>query len=236
VSLRAAANYRNSQRAYFLARSGFGVFARFPELRNYYEPGKLEVVPYVTEGDKVLQIMWEDEESKINVASNTSETLNRLEKLFDILQIDPGKFDQIRRWMAEARRGFYLLTELHRFLSDEEYTKVAPFLTVYSSSQNALNAQNAPKKININTATETVLNSVISARNNPNISLSTILSKRKEHPYGSGDIGTDLSADFMPSSNVFKIYSQATCGGFTKQIEAVIDLTNSKVPLYWRAL
>jgi hypothetical protein len=71
VSLRAAVNFRNSQRAYFLARSGFGVFAKFPELRSFIPQGELGTVPYVSEGDRELGILWEDERGKINVTSIT---------------------------------------------------------------------------------------------------------------------------------------------------------------------
>ena len=236
VSLRAAVNFRDSQRAYFLARSGFGVFARFPELRDYTPQGELSPpLPYVSEGDKVLQILWEDERGKINITNIVSgnDAFKRLTKLFEILQIDQNKLDDISRWMIAEQRGFYLLTELHGFLTDDEYRKVAGFLTV--------STPNTDNKININTASSEVLQSLgFSAAD-----AKSIVESAKQEPYdpskkpitSAPGITTMISGQLVTSSNVFKVSSIATVGGYTKQIDAIMTLNGPQYTInYWRAL
>jgi type II secretory pathway component PulK len=241
VSLRAAANYRNSQRAYFLARSGFGVFARFPDVRGYSRQGELSLpVPYVSEGDKVLQLLWEDESGKINITniSKGNDAYNRLTNLFLILQIDQNIIDEMSRWQSQEQRGFYLLTELHRFLSDEDYGKVEKFLTV-STTDN---------KININTASSQVLQSLgFSAPDAAKIAESA-----QQEPYGSSTkpinsapgVTTMIASQLVASSNVYKVRSVATVGavdgvgGYKKQIDVIMTLggLNGYTVNYWRAL
>jgi len=232
VSLRAAANYRDSQRAYFIAHSGFGVFARFPQLRDYIPQGIFGEVPYVTEGDRVLQMKWEDESGKINVTKiiNGNPAYNRLTILFDILQIDQNKLAQMSSWMFSQRQDLHLLTELHRFLSDEDYGKVAPFLTVNPSGNT---------NININTASSQVLQSL----GLTGAEAQKILESVQQYPYDpikkpintttAPGTTTTMIGQLATSSNVFKVTSIATVGGYTKQIEAI--MTSGQVN-YWRAI
>ncbi len=235
VSLRAAANYRDSQRAYFIAHSGFGVFARFPQLRDYIPQGELGTVPYVTEGDKVLQMKWEDESGKINV-TKIGPIYSRLVNLFNIVQIDQNKLDQITSWSQTQKQDLHLITELHRFLSDEEYGKVAPFLTVSTGSNT---------NININTASSQVLQSLgLTAEE-----AQKIMESVQQDPYD--PIKKPINTTTVPvtnplliiiigqlttSSNVFKVTSVATVGGYTKQIEAIMTLGSSGPLNYWRAI
>jgi len=235
VSLRAAANFRDSQRAYFIAHSGFGVFARYPQLRDYIRQGELGEVPYVTEGDKVLQMEWEDESGKINVTKiiNGNAAYNRLTILFDVLQIDQNKLVQMTSWMISQRQDLHLLTELHRFLSDDEYRKVAPFLTVNTSGNT---------NININTASPQVLQSLGLTATDAD----RIVESAKQDPYDpiKKPINTTTAPGMTPtiagqlvtSSNVFKVTSVATVGGYTKQIDAIMTVGGSGVVNYWRAL
>lgn len=235
VSLRAAANYRDSQRAYFIAHSGFGVFAKYPQLRDYIPQGELREVPYVTEGDKVLQMKWEDESGKINVAQIISgnASYNRLTILFDVLQIDQGKLGQIASWMISQKQNFHLLTELHRFLNDEEYQKIAPFVTVNASGNT---------NININTASPQVLQSLgLSAPD-----AERIVESAKQDPYDpiKKPVNTATAPGMTPliagqlvtSGNVFKVTSLATVGGYTKQIDAIMTVGGTGAVNYWRAL
>jgi len=231
VSLRAAAHYRDSQRAYFIAHSGFGVFAKYPQLRDFIPQGEFGTVPHVTEGDKMLQMEWEDESGKVNVTNVARGTpaYIRLTKLFDIFQIDQNKLDQISSWMISQQQNLYLLTELHRFLSDEEYAKVAPYLTVMNPSGN----------ININTASSQVLQSLgLSAAD-----ADQIVESAKEpydqvrKPVNSAPGMTPLIVgQLVTSSNVFKVTSIATVGGYTKQIDAIMTVGGTGVVNYWRAL
>jgi type II secretory pathway component PulK len=235
VSLRAAVNFRNSQRAYFLARSGFGVFARFPEVRDYYHQGELsDPLPFVSEADKELRILWEDERGKINVTnvSRGNVAFNRLTNLFSILQIDQGILDQISSWMTNEQRGFYLLTELHLFLSDDDYRKVEHFLTVNN---------NTDEKININTAPSQVLQSLgLSAPD-----ADRIVDSAKQEPFDPGKkpINTApgmtamIAGQLVTSSNVFEVSSIATVGGYTKHIDAIMTMNGPQYTInYWRAL
>ena len=232
VSLHAAVNFRDSQRAYFLARSGFGVFARFPELRSYILQGELGTVPYVSEGDRELRMLWEDESGKITVAAiaKGNDAYNRLTKLFDILQNDHDKLDQMSTWMMEEQRGLSLITELHRFLNDEEYGKVAGFLTVHTTG-----------KININTASSKVLQCLgLSAPD-----ADSIVESAKREPFDPGKKPINNAPGMTPliagqlvvSSNVFKVSSIATVGGYTKQIDAIMTLNVPGFTVnYWRAI
>jgi hypothetical protein len=231
VSLRAAAHYRDSQRAYFIAHSGFGVFAKYPQLRDYIPQGEFGTVPYVTEGDKMLQMEWEDESGKIDVTKIIRGNLafNRLVILFNILQIDQSKLDQITSWTQTQQQDLHLLTELHRFLSDEEYGKVAPFLTLNTGGNT---------NININTASSQVLQSLgLTAPD-----ADKIVGSAKQDPYNQTNVNTapgvssSIAGQLATSSNVFKVTSVATVGGYTKQIEAIMTLGSSGSVNYWRAL
>jgi type II secretory pathway component PulK len=106
-------------------------------------------------------------------------------------------------------------------MNDETYNKIAPYVTLSSVPSN---------RININTASEVVLRSVLATKTT--ISISAILSRRQYQPYTSADLTTDLT-DFVATSNVFKVYFFATAGGYTKQIETIISNNTS---VYWRAL
>jgi type II secretory pathway component PulK len=225
VSLRAAVNFRDSQRAYFLARSAFGVFAKYPQLRDLIEPGKWGDIPIVSGGDTELRVQWEDEAGKIFIKGLLpgTATYSWLAELFTI----QGVNQEILNKMADiSNPPLQLVTDLHRYMTGAEYNKVAPFVTVYSNQQ----------KININTAPEEVLSCVLKTRNITSPTPSSIVLKRKEQPYTSSDLVGIAMTDFVATSTVFKVTSLAIAGGYTKQIEAVIDLSGNNPPLYWRAL
>jgi type II secretory pathway component PulK len=224
VSLRAAANFRDSQRAYFLARSAFGVFAKYPQLRDYVKQGDWGDVPIVSGGDTALKVRWEDETGKIYIKGLLpgSQPYKWLRELFTMQGVSQEVLDKI----ADSNNPLQLVTDLHRYMADEDYDKVAPFVTVYS---------NLPK-ININTASAEVLNSVLAAGQITSITISSILLNREEKPYTTSDLTGIAMTDFVATSTIFKVYSFAKAGGYEKQIEVVIDLNSSNSPLYWRAL
>jgi type II secretory pathway component PulK len=132
--------------------------------------------------------------------------------------------------MVAEQRGFYLLTELHGFLSDDEYRKVEHFLTV-----------NTDGRININTASPEVLQSLgLSAPD-----AKSIKESREQEPFDASKkpvnaapgMTTMISGQLVASSNVFKVSSVATVGGYTKQIDAIMTLTGPQYTInYWRAL
>jgi general secretion pathway protein K len=234
VSMRAAVNYRDSQRAYFLARAGFGVFAKYPDLRKKVPHGMDSgPIPYVSEGDTSLNIRWEDESGKISIynATKTSDAYNRLTVLFDILEINTAIVDQISTWMTEEKKRFNSLTELHRFLSDEDYRKVQDLLTVSDFS-----------KINVNTASALVLRSLgVKAEDAENI-----VRLAEQSPFDDQTIenapgmNPSIKGQLVYSNtlnNIYKITSTATVGRYTKKIEAIITLTGSGFTVkYWRAI
>jgi type II secretory pathway component PulK len=242
VSLRAAANFRDSERAYFLARSGVYAFAKSKDLRDAIPLGEWSVVPIVSSGDTELRIRWEDELGKIYAADVKTNklTYNMLQALFENRSMDLAVLDRMTD-PASTISKLGLLTELHQYMSDEEYNKVKDFLTV-TPAPGTTPLQTQARKININTAPLEVLQSLCKGLGKDDSVAGLIISRRNSNPFTStSDIvnmpGMDpLVASYLDvTSNIYKVYAYATVGGYTKQVEAIIDLTKSS-PLYWRAL
>jgi type II secretory pathway component PulK len=189
-------------------------------------------------------VRWEDESGKINISSvvkprdqasfsNPALTYNRLVILFTNRGVNQEILDRIDKWMTEQQRSsFYLLTEFHQFLSDEEFGKIQDAVTLANVTQ-----------ININTASVDVLRSIgVDAA-----VAQSIVERRNEEPFTKsqeiadflGPSNTMATSQLTVTSNVFKVTSFATVGGYTKQIEAVItrraDGTGADVN-YWRVL
>jgi type II secretory pathway component PulK len=252
VSMRSAVNFRDSQRAYYLARSGV-TFAglllsdnlKKGKLQDNIEQRDWQVVPIMTgSNDTELKVRWEDESGKINISSvvkprdqasysNPALTYNRLVILFTIRGVDQGILDRIDAWMTEQQRSsFYLLTEFHQFMSDEEFGKIQDAVTVANVT-----------KININTASIDVLRSIGIEGG----MAEQIKERRDEEPFRTtqeiadflGPANTMATSQLTVTSNVFKVSSSATVGGYTKQIEAIItrraDGTGADIN-YWRVL
>jgi len=96
-------------------------------------------------------------------------------------------------------------------------------------------------QININTASVDVLESVGVSSGMAQM----ILERRNREPFKTGAEVADFlgpantlaSSQLTTTSNVFKVNSYATVGGYTKQIEAVITRSASGFTVnYWRAL
>jgi general secretion pathway protein K len=235
VSLRASVNYRDAVRASYIARSGVSfagkVLAEF--LKNGLKQENLEqrewqVVPIVSEGDTELRVRWEDETGKIYIANvRTGQvSIERLERLFGLQGISLEVLDRIKE-LQDIR----MLGDLHRVMSDEEFGKIKPFVTVFSGTNN----------IDVNTAPPEVLESIgISSS-----AASMIVEQRKDNPFTdrsalsqSYGISTTVLASLDVTSSVFAVQSHATVGGYTKQAEAVIrrDTGGGYTLLYWRML
>jgi len=252
ISLRAAINYRDSQRAYYLARSGVNFAGRYlaynlqkdPVTGLTHEYDNLEerewqTVPYIPGNDTELRVRWEDETAKINISNATkgSDAYNRLVILFTNLGIDQNILDQISAWMIEEKRSFYLLSEIHQFLSDKDFRKVQDYVTVLPPSVTPEN------KIDINTAPAAVLVSLGMSEN----AAQMIVERRSEQlfkptddlsPY-LGQNSTAIAGQLSFTSNVFSINSYATVGGYMKQADAILTRTSGGsgfTILYWRAL
>jgi general secretion pathway protein K len=228
VSLRAAVNYRDSQRAYFLARSGVNFVGRVLAdnlrkgmLQANLEQKEWQVVPIVSGGDTELRVRWEDERGKINI--NTIDSRGWVQQLFENQGISQDFAYQLKEIIKESNNKIDLLTKLHQVLHDEEYEKVQSFLTTSSDNQ-----------IDVNTASEEVLRSVLVGKS---ISPGTIIANRNDKPYTTL-AGTDINnTDFATTSDYFKVYANGTVGDYTKEVVAVIKRTTAGFSvLYWRSL
>jgi type II secretory pathway component PulK len=230
ISKNSAVNFRDSQRAYFLARAGVYAFIRYTDtLTGNIPQNQWGVVPFISEGDTQVRIKWEDEQGKISIplVVQGNDAYKRLQQLFDIKAISQDVLDN----GIVEKKSFYLLTELHQVMSDEDYGKVKDFLTVAAAT-----------KININTASLEVLQSLCRSLGKDDGVASLIINRRNDQPFTSTSEITNMSgmeplvASYLDvTSNTYKVYSYATVGGYTRQVEAVIQRGNT-TPLYWRAL
>ncbi len=240
ISLRAAVNFRDSERSYYLARSG--VILAGLLLSDNLKKGKpqeqlewgQDVSNMLGMSDAQLVVQWKDEGGKIDISTVTraSTGYSRLGALFEIQGINRDRLDQIADWQQREFRRFYLITELHQFLSDEEFGKIQNDVTTVPVTQ-----------IDINTASAAVLQSIGASSGMAEM----ILQRRKTEPFKTlqeindflGPTNANVSGQLTFTSDVFKVDSYATVGGFTKQIEAIIqrrtDGTGANA-LYWREL
>jgi general secretion pathway protein K len=238
VSLRSAVNYRNRERAYFIARSGVNAVGTLlsdnlkkNKLQDNLDQRDWQPVPFIAGNDTELRVRWEDEGGKISISTvfKGIDAYNRLVKLFDVLGISQDSLDR----MVDNKKNYFLITELHQVLSDEEFKKLKDQVTVSTET-----------KVDINTASSEVLQSLgLSAG-----MAGMIVEKRSTEPFTSQNAVNDflgpenaiVAGQLSITSNVFRISSFATVGGYTKQVEAVItrsaDTYNPFKISYWRAL
>jgi len=233
VSLRAAVNFRDSQRAYFLARSGVNFAGKIlaENLKNGKPQDNLEQremlpVPFVSGGDVNLVVLWEDEAGKINIGAPL---YNANLGWFRELLTNTGVSQEIVDKIKDAHNNQIRLPgQLQQVTSNEEYGKVQKYLTTYSSGA-----------INVNTASETVLRSVLTGKT---ASADFILMKRKDKPIPGADlVGTDINTSrYTTTSDTFRVTSYATVGGvggYMKVAEAVITRTSTGFTVqYWKIL
>jgi type II secretory pathway component PulK len=237
VSLRGAVNFRDSQRAYFLARSGVNFVGllmsenlKAGAPQNNLEHLEWREAPLIGVADAELRMRWEDEAGKININTvfKGNSTYKLLSKLFELRGVSQEVLDRMCP-SANDRVNFLLLTDLHKYLSEEEYSKVFKFVTVSPVG-----------RIDINTAAPEVLQSIGLSSGMTDM----IVERRKREPFKSGEVNAFLgpqnvvaSGMLDVTSSVFKVNSFATVGGYTKQIEAVINRSTSGFSVsYWRAL
>jgi type II secretory pathway component PulK len=231
ISLNSAINFRDSQRAYFLARAGIYAFIKYGDkLRDIYIPqGEWGVVPLISDGDTQVRIKWESEQGKIPIrtVAKGSDAYGMLSQLFSIKQINQDILDN----QIVEKQNIYLVSELHTVMNDDDYLKVAPYVTVSPVPS---------RKININAASAEVLQSLCRSLGKDDGVVGMIIRNRSSKPYGStaeiaSTPGMDsLVATYLDVTNTyFKVYSYATVGGYTKQVEAIV---NGNAISYWRSL
>jgi general secretion pathway protein K len=238
VSLRAAVNFRDSQRAYFLARSGMYAFAKSDDLKDSIPQGEWGVVPIVSGGDTELRIKWADEAGKIMITDVKTNQITQsiVKALFENKSIDTAVYNRMVDPTSNIN-NLSLLTGLHQYMNDEDFNKVSDCLTVSPVSQKGT------IKININTTSADVLQAlgissgsaqqIIEDRNRTPFTLSTMPSIVKETMVP----GQTMAAAncLTDQSNIYEVYSYATVGDYTKQVEVIIQKKPFTV-LYWRAL
>lgn len=227
VSLRAAVNFRDAERAYYLARSGVNFVGKVLAdrkkrgmLQEYLEQKEWMILPIAGGGDAELKVRWEDERGKINAAYVRvgNAAFNRLSELFMLLQIDQDVLTRI----SDEKKTFVFLDELHGFLPDEEFNRASRFLTVYSDD-----------RINANTAPEEVLKAL-------KIDPVLITGPRSAGPIES--IGNLSGIDAVKSqldvtSDVFSVTALATVGEYSRRVDAVVKRGSGEFRiLYWRSM
>ncbi len=239
VSLRGAVNFRDSMRAYYLARSGVnfaGALLSYNlknrDLQDNLEQRDWQVVPVTTAPDTVLRVRWEDEGGKLdvrNVAKGTT-GYDRVSKLFEVMGISQDVLDRMSDWELDQRRQFTLLTQIHQFLNDADFAKVQDDLTVFPGNQ-----------VDVNTAPAAVLQSL---GMDPDLA-QRVVAQRINEPFAKmedvtaflGQSNTMAAGALNVTSNTFRVDSYATVGGYTKQIEAVITRSATGFTVqYWRSL
>jgi type II secretory pathway component PulK len=243
VSVRAAANFRDSQRAYFLARSGVNFVGKVlvddlqqKRLQDNLEQKEWQVVPVISAGDAELRVRWEDEAGKLNIAENL-----QVRNLFTVMQVDQRVAERIAERVAE-RGKFFFLSELHEVMDDEEYNKVINYITTFTAQQTPVSINTAPLKV----LQTRFISAAAGADTDAESIAEDCIRKRISKPFESSkDIADFLEYRNIVPSNVnaketsdyFRIHSHATVGEYTRQVEAVIHRTATGFTvLSWRSL
>jgi type II secretory pathway component PulK len=237
ISLNSAVNFRNSERAGFLAFSGINAFKTHGAQLRKMIPAGTEY-PF-GEGDTKINVLWEDEQGKIRITDVKTDpvTQSMARTLFENKGIDYKVYDTMTDQASEINK-LTLLSGLHAYMSDEDFIKVRDSLTV---------SPVAPHTININAASADVLRSMgVSAD-----AAERIVKNRKEKPYTQQDITSDgisgisglkippATGNFVKAyltaneGQIIKVYSHATVGDYTKRVDAIL---NGNAVTYWSAL
>jgi general secretion pathway protein K len=183
IETKSTLRYVNGEKAFFLARSGLiaGEEILRSNLSSIYDGldqfWAKSLPPYPV-GDGIVTLKIEDESGKIDInllalpKSQRSVGEAQVRKLFSLLELDDREVDEIILWMAcesdlyyqglkpsytcQKNHSLETLSELHlvRGMTDEIYGKIAPYLTVYPQIPDSNN------KININTASQIVLQTI----------------------------------------------------------------------------
>jgi type II secretory pathway component PulK len=238
VSLRGAANFRDSQRAYFLARSGVKAFVRYEELRDLIPQGQWGIMPIISSGDTEVRIKWEDESGKIMITDikTNPNTQALVKNLFEVQKIDTAVYDKMVDTESAVNR-MTLLTELHQYMSDDDFIKVRDCLTVSPVNQIG------QRYININHASAAVLRALGIGSE----TAQRIIEERNQDPYTDKTLSSAVDGIMVPNLSstaagnfltatpgaIYTVFANATIGGYTKQIEAVVNLKSMSLA-YWK--
>lgn len=238
ISLNSAINFRDSQRAYFLARSGLFAFIKYGDkLRDYIPQDEWGVVPMISDGDTVVRIKWEDELGKIRISrirkneTATNPSFTWMSKLFYNMALDQGYLDKI----SDNQLVFQLPSELNQVMNDEDFAKVERFVTTMPPGLSAsyqINIQTAPREV-LEALGITQADTIVTARSRQQFTqVSDVKNFMDSTTY------SNLASNLTITSTIYKVYSYTTVGGYAKQIEAIVNMSNPLNPLlyYWREL
>lgn len=193
IEFRSTLRFVNSEKAVFLARSGLiaGEEILRANLSGSYDgPDQFwaKPIPPYPVGEGTVSLKIEDEAGKIDInflslgKSARAEGEAQIRKLFSLLQLDDHLVDEIILWIACDNDFYYqslkpsytcqknhpleTLSELRlvRGMTDEVYSKISPYLTVYPQYPDGLNTG-----INLNTADPIVLQTIPYTDENKNI-------------------------------------------------------------------
>jgi type II secretory pathway component PulK len=236
VSLRGAVNFRNSQRAYFLARLGVKAFEkRGNDVRKAIPQGKWQLLPSMGEADTIVSLKWEDETGKIRINDVKTDAVTKLlvSNLIAVKSIEYSLYDRLTDPTTSGVNNLGLLSGLHEYMSEEEYNKVSDFLTVSPVPAHM---------INVNVASSEVLQSFGLSQGAAEL----IIRGRQENAYTNVNLVPGISGSMISggnyvmsnyltvnAGNIYKVECDATVDGYTRHVEAVV-LGNAVS--YWRAL
>ncbi len=253
VSLRAAVNYRNSERAYYLARSGVNAAGRILVAYNLIsqvtgssvnlkykllEEREWQHIPFQAGDDAKIDVRWDDEASKIRITDVQTNAIRQdiLSRLFESKGIDRTVLDRMKELTGNTINQVKLLTELHQYMSDDDFDKVSPFLTVRPEVNN----------IDINTASMDVLTSMGISANTAGLIIEDRQSAPIADPVNYAPLGnfmipgtTSKVTNFLTdSSDIFTVYSRAIVGGYTRVMQAIIQRNPNGFTVlnYWTVL
>lgn len=244
ISLNSAVNFRDSQRAYFLALTGINAFkSNGQKLRDLMPAGEWQPVPLMLEGDTRILVKWEDESGKIRITDVKTNPITQamVQRLLENKRINEEVFRRMTDPDPDNEiNKLTLLSGLHQYMNVEEFNK----LNVY---ENFTVSQVASNMININAAPADVLVSFGISEDAAEL----IVKNRKEKAYTAEDISAERipgisNLKIPPASGnwiktyltsaagaFFKVSANATVGGYTKQVEAILS---GNTVVYWKAL
>ena len=233
VNLSAAGNFRDKQKAYYLAKSGVNFISGM--MRDNVSKNKKDdlsqMLPPVTIGDGVVSLKVFDESSKINIKTIDAKTKTRIERLFEIKGIGAYLLDGVFE-----RESYSLVSELRlaRGMTDEIYDKIKDYLTAYGDG-----------RININTANDIVLR-CLSNDITDDIARRIISYREKSLFENKPDLKnivgiTDtlysvIQSDIDVRSDYYFVISTGTVKEVDRTIEAVLRRSGTNITrLYWRS-
>jgi type II secretory pathway component PulK len=225
ISLNSAINFRDSQRAYFLARSGVIAFVKYGnQLRDYFPQSKgFPLHEILGMEDAIINVTWEDETGKIKITDVKTDAVTKymIQNLFESVKgIDTGVYDRITADTSDVNT-LTLLSGLRKFMNEADFTKVSDSLTVSPVPSH---------RININAASKDVLRSLGIESGTAEL----IIQSREKELYTdlSGVPGiANIQINHVALSNyltvtpgaIYKVISKTRVGEYEKQVEAVIN-------------